>query len=138
MVLPLSGKGNLVKSDKKVLRGAKTGVIPELIYYKSEHLYTYKNKEFGEAFLPCKLERNVLQKQAINSRYLNVVNGEAFCITTNEARYKSWYRVLNINTLTGELEAIIKESDSLIRQRGKIINTLKIQEVSLHVIIDLT
>lgn len=125
IALPLQGEVNSLKSDKKVVRGAKTGVIPELIYYRSEHLYTYKNKEFGEAFLPCKLERNVLQKQAINSRYLNVVNGETFCITTNEARYKSWYRVLNINTLTGELEAIIKESDSLIRQRGKIINTLK-------------
>ena len=123
--LPLQGEEKLKKTAKKVIQLPKKLVQPEYIYYKSEHLYTYKNSLFGEAFLPCKLERNVLQKQAINSRYLNVVNGEAFCITTNEARYKSWYRVLNINTLTGELEAIIKESDSLIRQRGKIINTLK-------------
>lgn len=124
MLLPLPGKGNSVKSDKKVIRGAKAGVIPELIYYKSEHLYTYKNKEFGEAFLPCLLERNVLQKKAINSRYLHEENGQTFCIATNEARYKSWYKVLNVSTITGEIEAIIKESDSLIRQRGKIINTL--------------
>ena len=64
--LPLQGEESLLKSAKKVIQPPKTGVFPELIYYKSEHLYTYKNKEFGEAFLPCKLERNVLQKKAIN------------------------------------------------------------------------
>lgn len=125
MLLPLQGEVNLLKSAKKVIQAPKKLIQPEYIYYKSEHLYTYKNSLFGEAFLCSLLERNVLQKQAINSRYLNVVNGETFCIATNEARYKSWYKVLNVSTITGEIEAIIKESDSLIRQRGKIINTLK-------------
>lgn len=125
MVSLLHGEENLLKSEKKVIRGAKKGVIPEFLYYKSEHLYTYKNSAFGEAFLCSLLERNVLQKQAVNSKYLHHENGCTFFIATNEARYKSWYKVLNINIITGEIEAIIKESDSLIRQRGKIINTLK-------------
>jgi len=56
---------------------------------------------------------------------LHEENGKYFLITTNEARYRSWYKQFNINTSTGEIEAIIKETDSLIRQRGKIINTLK-------------
>lgn len=125
MLLPLLGKGNLVKSDKKVIRAPKKGVIPEHIYYKSEHLYTYKNKEFGEAFLTCYIGNNACGIKAINSRYLHKENGKYYLITTNEARYKSWYKQFNINTSTGEIEAIIKETNSLIRQRGKIINTLK-------------
>jgi hypothetical protein len=124
-LLPLQGEEKLPKSDKKVIRGAKKGVIPELIYYKSEHLYTYKNSAFGDAFLLVKLEHNACAIKAINSRYLHEEKGEYYLITTNEARYKSWYKQLNINTSTGEIEAIIKETDSLIRQRGKIINTLK-------------
>ena len=123
--LPLQGEESLLKSAKKVIQAPKKLIQPEYIYYKSEHLYTYKNSLFGEAFLSCLLERNVLQKLAINSRYLHEENGQTFCIATNEARYKSWYKVLNVSTITGEIEAIIKESDSLIRQRGKIINTLK-------------
>jgi len=125
MLSPLQGEEKFNKSDKKVIPCDKTGVIPEYLYYKSQHLYTYKNSAFGEAFLTCLLERNVLQKQAVNSRYLHHENGCTFFIATNEARYKSCYKVLNINIITGEIEAIIKESDSLIRQRGKIINTLK-------------
>jgi len=125
MVLPLSGKGNLVKSDKKVIQPPKTGVIPGYIYYRSEHLYTYKNSSFGEGFILVLLDNNASVIKAINSRYLHEENGKYYLITTNEARYKSWYRQLNINTDTGEIEAIIKETDSLIRQRGRIINTLK-------------
>ena len=125
MVSPLHGEENLLKSDKKVIRGAKKGVIPEYLYYRSEHLYTYKNKEFGEAFLTCYIEHNASVIKAINSRYLHEENGKYYLITTNEARYKSWYKQFNVNTSTGEIEAIIKETDSLIRQRGKIINTLK-------------
>jgi hypothetical protein len=56
---------------------------------------------------------------------LHEENGKYYLITTNEARYKSWYKQFNVNTSTGEIEEIIKETDSLIRQRGKIINTLK-------------
>lgn len=122
--LPLQGEENSSKVEKKVIQGLKKPIQPEYIYYKSEHLYTYKNSAFGEAFQCSLLERNVLQKLAINSRYLHEENGRTFCIATNEARYKSWYKVLNVSTITGEIEAIIKESDSLIRQRGKIINTL--------------
>jgi len=125
MLLPLQGEENVNKKINKVGKQLRKAVQPEYIYYKSEHLYTYKNSSFGEAFLPCLLERNVLQKKAINSRYLHEENGQMFCIATNEARYKSWYKVLNVSTITGDIEAIIKESDSLIRQRGKIINTLK-------------
>jgi hypothetical protein len=125
MVSPLHGEENLLKSDKKVIRGAKKGVIPEYLYYRSEHLYTYKNKEFGEAFLTCYIGNNASVIKAINSRYLHEENGKYYLITTNEARYKSWYKQFNVNTSTGEIEAIIKETDSLIRQRGKIINTLK-------------
>jgi hypothetical protein len=125
MVSPLHGEENLLKSDKKVIRGAKKGVIPEYLYYRSEHLYTYKNSAFGDAFLLVKLEHNACAIKAINSRYLHEENGKYYLITTNEARYKSWYKQFNVNTSTGEIEAIIKESDSLIRQRGKIINTLK-------------
>ncbi len=123
--LPLQGEESLLKSAKKVIQPPKTGVFPEFIYYKSEHLYTYKNKEFGEAFILVLLEHNASVIKAINSRYLHEENGKYYLITTNEARYKSWYKQLNINTDTGEIEAIIKESDSLIRQRGRIINTLK-------------
>lgn len=125
MVSPLHGEENLLKSEKKVIRGAKKGVIPEYLYYRSEHLYTYKNKEFGEAFLTCYIGNNASVIKAINSRYLHEENGKYYLITTNEARYKSWYKQFNVNTSTGEIEAIIKETDSLIRQRGKIINTLK-------------
>jgi hypothetical protein len=125
MPSPLHGEGNLSKSDKKVIRGAKKGVIPEYLYYRSEHLYTYKNSAFGDAFLLVKLEHNACAIKAINSKYLHEENGKYFLITTNEARYKSWYKQFNINTSTGEIEAIIKETDSLIRQRGRIINTLK-------------
>jgi len=125
MVSPLQGEGNLSKSDKKVIRCAKKGVIPEYLYYKSEHLYTYKNKEFGEAFLTCYIDNNASLIKAVNSRYLHEENGKYYLITTNEARYKSFYKQFNVNTITGEIEAIIKESDTLIKQRGKIINTLK-------------
>jgi len=125
MVSPLHGEENLLKSEKKVIRGAKKGVISEYLYYRSEHLYTYKNKEFGEAFLTCYIGNNASVIKAINSRYLHEENGKYYLITTNEARYKSWYKQFNVNTSTGEIEAIIKETDSLIRQRGKIINTLK-------------
>ena len=125
MVSPLHGEENSLKSEKKVVRGAKKGVIPEHLYYKSEHLYTYKNSSFGEAFLTCYIEHNASVIKAINSRYLHEENGKYYLITTNEARYKSWYKQFNVNTSTGEIEAIIKETDSLIRQRGKIINTLK-------------
>ena len=125
MVSPLHGEENLLKTEKKVVRGAKKGVIPEYLYYRSEHLYTYKNSAFGDAFLLVKLEHNACAIKAINSRYLHEENGEYYLITTNEARYKSWYKQFNINTSTGEIEAIIKESDTLIKQRGKIINTLK-------------
>jgi hypothetical protein len=31
-------------------KSVKKGVESEFIYYKSQHLYTYKNAEFGEAF----------------------------------------------------------------------------------------
>jgi len=125
MVSPLDGEVNSLKSDKKVVRGAKKGVIPEYLYYKSEHLYTYKNSAFGEAFLTCYIGNNASLIKSINSRYLHHENGKYYLITTNEARYKSWYKQFNVNTSTGEIEAIIKESDTLIRQRGKIINTLK-------------
>lgn len=125
MVSSLHGEGNLSKSDKKVVPAAKKGFQQEFIYYGSQHLYTYKNKEFGEAFLTCYIGNNASVIKAINSRYLHEENGKYYLITTNEARYKSWYKQFNINTITGEIEAIIKESDSLIRQRGKIINTLK-------------
>jgi hypothetical protein len=125
MASPLHGEVNSLKSDKKVVRGAKNGVIPEHLYYKSEHLYTYKNSAFGEAFLTCYIGNNASLIKAVNSRYLHEENGKYYLITTNEARYKSWYKQFNINTITGEIEAIIKESDTLIRQRGKIINTLK-------------
>ena len=125
MSFPLSGKGNLVKSDKKVVPAAKNGFQQEFIYYGSQHLFTYKNKQFGEAFLTCYIEYNASVIKAINSRYLHEENGKYYLITTNEARYKSWYKQFNINTSTGEIEAIIKESDTLIKQRGKIINTLK-------------
>ena len=125
MLLPLQGEENSVLTEKKVIQGAKKGVIPEFIYYKSQHLYTYKNKEFGEAFLTCYIQHNASVIKAINSRFLHEENGKYYLITTNEARYKSWYKQFNINTSTGEIEAIIKETDSLIRQRGKIINTLK-------------
>ena len=125
MSFPLSGKGNLVKSDKKVVPAAKKGFQQEFIYYGSQHLFTYKNKEFGEAFLTCYIGNNASVIKAINSRYLHEENGKYYLITTNEARYKSWYKQFNINTNTGEIEAIIKESDTLIKQRGKIINTLK-------------
>jgi hypothetical protein len=121
----LHGEENSVKTEKKVVRAPKKGVIPEHIYYKSEHLYTYKNSAFGEAFLTCYIEYNASVIKAINSRYLHEENGKYYLITTNEARYKSWYKQFNINTSTGEIEAIIKESDTLIKQRGKIINTLK-------------
>lgn len=125
MSFPLSGKGNLVKSDKKVVPAAKNGFQQEFIYYGSQHLFTYKNKQFGEAFLTCYIQYNASVIKAINSRYLHEENGKYYLITTNEARYKSWYKQFNINTDTGEIEAIIKESDTLIKQRGKIINTLK-------------
>jgi hypothetical protein len=125
MASPLHGEGNLSKIDKKVVPAAKKGFQQEFIYYGSQHLYTYKNKEFGEAFLTCYIQHNASVIKAINSRYLHEENGKYFLITTNEARYKSWYKQFNINTSTGEIEAIIKETDSLIRQRGKIINTLK-------------
>jgi hypothetical protein len=125
MVSPLHGEENSLKSEKKVVRGAKKGVIPEHLYYKSEHLYTYKNSAFGEAFLTCYIGNNASLIKSINSRYLHEENGKYYLITTNEARYKSWYKQFNINTGTGEIEAIIKETDSLIRQRGRIINTLK-------------
>ena len=123
--LPLQGEESLLKSAKKVIQPPKTGVIPGYIYYRSEHLYTYKNSSFGEAFILVLLEHNASVIKAINSRYLHEENGKYYLITTNEARYKSWYKQLNINTDTGEIEAIIKETDSLIRQRGRIINTLK-------------
>jgi hypothetical protein len=125
MASPLHGEGNLSKSDKKVVPAAKKGLQQEFIYYGSQHLYTYKNKEFGEAFLTCYIGNNASVIKAINSRYLHEENGKYYLITTNEARYKSWYKQFNVNTSTGEIEAIIKETDSLIRQRGKIINTLK-------------
>ena len=125
MASPLHGEGNLSKNDKKVVPAAKKGFQQEFIYYGSQHLYTYKNKEFGEAFLTCYIEHNASVIKAINSRYLHEENGKYFLITTNEARYKSWYKQFNVNTSTGEIEAIIKESDTLIKQRGKIINTLK-------------
>jgi hypothetical protein len=124
-VSPLYGEGNLSKSNKKVVPAAKKGFQQEFIYYGSQHLYTYKNKEFGEAFLTCYINNNASVIKAINSRYLHHENGKYYLITTNEARYKSWYKQFNINTITGEIEAIIKETDSLIRQRGKIINSLK-------------
>ena len=125
MVSPLHGEENSLKSEKKVIRVAKKGVIPEYLYYKSEHLYTYKNSAFGEAFLTCYIGNNASLIKAVNSRYLHEENGKYYLITTNEARYKSWYKQFNISTSTGEIEAIIKETDSLIRQRGRIINTLK-------------
>ena len=125
MLLPLQGEENLSKSGKKVVPAAKKGFHEEFIYYGSQHLYTYKNKEFGEAFLTCYIGNNASVIKAINSRYLHEENGKYYLITTNEARYKSWYKQFNINTITGEIEAIIKETDSLIRQRGRIINTLK-------------
>jgi len=125
MVSPLHGEENLLKSEKKVVQAAKKGVIPEYLYYRSEHLYTYKNSAFGEAFLTCYIGNNASLIKSVNSRYLHEENGKYFLITTNEARYKSWYKQFNVNTSTGEIEAIIKESDTLIKQRGKIINTLK-------------
>jgi hypothetical protein len=125
MASPLQGEGNLSKSDKKVVPAAKKGFQQEFIYYGSQHLYTYKNKEFGEAFLTCYIGNNASLIKSVNSRYLHEENGKYYLITTNEARYKSWYKQFNVNTSTGEIEAIIKETDSLIRQRGKIINTLK-------------
>ena len=125
MLLPLQGEENSLKSEKKVVPSAKKGFQQEFIYYGSQHLYTYKNSAFGEAFLTCYIEYNASIIKAINSRYLHEENGKYYLITTNEARYKSWYKQFNINTSTGEIEAIIKESDTLIKQRGKIINTLK-------------
>jgi hypothetical protein len=125
MSLPLQGEENSLKVEKKVVPAAKNGFQQEFIYYGSQHLYTYKNKEFGEAFLTCYIGNNASVIKAINSRYLHEENGKYYLITTNEARYKSWYKQFNVNTSTGEIEAIIKETDSLIRQRGKIINTLK-------------
>lgn len=122
---PLQGEENSLKIEKKVIQGAKNGVIPEYLYYGSQHLYTYKNSSFGEAFLTCYIGNNASLIKSINSRYLHQENGKYYLITTNEARYKSWYKQFNINTITGEIEAIIKESDTLIKQRGKIINTLK-------------
>ena len=122
---PLHGEGNLSISNKKVVPAAKKGFQQKFIYYGSQHLYTYKNKEFGEAFLTCYIGNNASVIKAINSRYLHEENGKYYLITTNEARYKSWYKQFNINTITGEIEAIIKESDTLIKQRGKIVNTLK-------------
>jgi hypothetical protein len=125
MSLPLQGEENSLKVEKKVVPAAKNGFQQEFIYYGSQHLYTYKNKEFGEAFLTCYIGNNASVIKSINSRYLHEENGKYYLITTNEARYKSWYKQFNVNTSTGEIEAIIKETDSLIRQRGKIINTLK-------------
>jgi hypothetical protein len=125
MSLLLQGEENSLKVEKKVVPAAKNGFQQEFIYYGSQHLYTYKNKEFGEAFLTCYIGNNASLIKAVNSRYLHEENGNYYLITTNEARYKSWYKQFNVNTSTGEIEAIIKETDSLIRQRGKIINTLK-------------
>jgi hypothetical protein len=122
---PQQGEGNSIKVSKKVVPAAKKVFQQEFIYYGSQHLYTYKNSAFGEAFLLVLLEHNASVIKSINSRYLHEENGKYYLITTNEARYKSWYKQFNINTGTGEIEAIIKETDSLIRQRGKIINTLK-------------
>lgn len=110
----------LSKSDKNI----KKAIQPEFIYYGSQHLYTYKNTEFSDSFSLLLLERNVLQKYAISSRYLSEENGINYCIATNVPRYKSWYKVLNINTSTAEIEEIIKESDSIIRQRGRLIRAL--------------
>lgn len=110
----------LSKSDKNI----KKAIQPEFIYYGSQHLYTYKNTEFSDSFSLLLLERNVLQKYAISSRYLSEENGINCCIATNVPRYKSWYKILNINTATAEIEEIIKESDSIIRQRGKLIKAL--------------
>ena len=121
----LEAKGNSIKVTKKVVPAAKKCFKQEFIYYGSQHLYTYKNSAFGEAFLTCYIKYNASIIKAINSRYLHEENGKYYLITTNEARYKSWYKQFNINTSTGEIEAIIKESDTLIKQRGKIINTLK-------------
>ena len=110
----------LSKNDKNI----KKAIQPEFIYYKSQHLYTYKNTEFSDSFSLLLLEHNVLQKCAISSRYLSEENGINYCIATNVPRYKSWYKILNINTATAEIEEIIKESDSIIRQRGKLIKAL--------------
>ena len=125
MSLLLQGEENSLKVEKKVVPAAKKGFQQEFIYYGSQHLYTYKNSSFGEAFLTCYIGNNASLIKAVNSRYLHEENGKYFLITTNEARYRSWYKQFNVNTSTGEIEAIIKESDTLIKQRGKIINTLK-------------
>jgi hypothetical protein len=125
MLKPLQGEENLILNKKKFIQGAKKGSIPEYLYYKSQHLYTYKNSSFGEAFLTCYIGNNASLIKSVNSRYLHEENGKYYLITTNEARYRSWYKQFNVNTSTGEIEAIIKESDTLIKQRGKIINTLK-------------
>ena len=106
----MKDESKLLLIPKKAIesKSVKKGVESEFIYYKSQHLYTYKNAEFGEAFSLLLLERNVLQKNAISSRYLSQENGINYCIATNVPRYKSWYKVLNINTGTGEIEEIIK------------------------------
>ncbi|NBW20486.1 MAG: hypothetical protein EBR82_72210 [Caulobacteraceae bacterium] len=126
MLKPIKGKENNYKNKKKFIGGAKTGAIPEYLFYKAEHLYTYKNSLFGEAFHTCYIEHNASQIKAINSRFLYETGGKYYLITTNEARYNSWYKLLNVNTITGEIEAIIKESNSLMRQRGKVIKALKV------------
>ena len=99
---PLHGEGNSIKVSKKVVPAAKKGFQQEFIYYGSHHLFTYKNSAFGEAFLLVLLEHNASVIRAINSRYLHEENGKYYLITTNEARYKSWYKQFNINTVTGQ------------------------------------
>lgn len=125
MLSPLHGKENVNKKINKAGQPLKKVIQPEFIYYGSQHLHTYKNKEFANAFLTCLIEHNASVIKSFNSRYLHEENGKYYLITTNEARYKTWYKQLNVNTVTGEIETVIKETDTLIRQRSKIINTLK-------------
>lgn len=109
--------------NKKSYQKAKES---EYKYLKSQHLFTYLNSEYTPAcFKYLYINNNVYLKTVINERFLYESEGKTYVKTCNISKWKGWYKKLEYNIQTAEIQETIVETESLISARGRIIKRLK-------------
>jgi hypothetical protein len=115
----------LYQDTAKKVKKSSTRAKNEVEFHSAKHLFTYKNSAFDEFLYSCLIYNNWGVLKAINPKFIRVVDGKTYLLCYSEAKYKTWLELNFIDKSTGEFTSEIKETDSIIRQRGKMVKKLR-------------
>ena len=119
--LPLLGKENSLKSEKKLNQPLPAGENEGLQYLFSHHLFTFKNGKYDASLKYLFINNNVHLKNTLNRRFLYEIGAQNAVITFNASKWLTWYKCVYADVNSGEIIEIIKESESLKKARSRAI-----------------